>query len=302
MSFVDRNYFRQILLNYDVRIRMTIQNIQIRKIDVKLHDIFEYIELNFYIVDKRQNDFKIVVYFKCEIHFVDDLKINIFVDINILIFEFMILNLKHRLFFIVNCNMTISFSMTFRDQRIDKILRIVAIVIVSFYFCVIVSIKLRDNVLFIDRDYNFCFKSNQMLKQKNDFFVVIIDFNSMTIQIWNVNDQFYRISRNLKIDNFRDFEKENCYLINVDDNHFATMFFINWTKRFRQFVIIDLIIFVDVVDVVKFELLNVASLQMSFVLSFDKIIETVIFNDITIYDDEFVYVRLFIVTEISSKI
>ena len=51
-----------------------------------------------------------------------------------------------------------------------------------------------------------------MLKQKNDFFVVIIDFNLMTIQIRNVNNQFYRISRNLKIDNFRDFEKEEIVI------------------------------------------------------------------------------------------
>ena len=303
MSLVDRNYFRRVLSNYDARICMIVQNIQIKKIDViELHDISKYIELNFYIVDKRQNDFKIVVHFEREIHLVDDLKINIFVDINILTFEFMILNLKHRLLIIVNCNMTISLSMTFREQRVDKILWTIVVVIVSFHSCVIVSIKLRDNALLIDRDYSFCFKSNQMLKQKNDFFVIIIDFNSMTIQIRNVNNQSYRISRNLKIDNFRDFEKKDCYAINVDDNHLATMFFISWTKRFRQLVVIDLIIFVDVVDIVKFELSNVASLQMSFVLSFDDVIEIVMFNDITIYDDKSVYARLFIVTKTYSKI
>ena len=302
MSFVDRSYFRRVLSYYDARIRIIVQNIQIKKIDVKLHDISKYIELNFYIVDKRQNNFKIVAHFEREIHLVDDLKINIFVDMNILIFEFMTLNLKHRLLIIINCNMTVSLSMIFREQRIDKILRAIVVVIVSFYFCVIVSIKLRDNVLFIDRDYSFCFKSNQMLKQKNNFFTVIIDFNSMTIQIRNVNNQFYRISRNLKIDNFRDFEKNNCYAINVDDNHFATMSSTNWTKRFRQLDVIDLIIFVDVVDIVKFELLNVASLQMSFVSSFDDVIEIVMFNDITIYDDKSVYARLFIVTKTYSKI
>ena len=41
---------------------------------------------------------------------------------------------------------------------------------------------------------------------------------------------------------------------------------------------------------------------MSFVSSFDEIIEIVMFNNITIYDDKFVYVRLFIVTKIYSKI
>ena len=260
MSLVDRNYFRRVLSNYDARIRMTVQNIQVRKIDIKLHDISKYIELNFYIVDNRQNDFKIVVHFEREVHLVNDLKINIFVDMNILTFEFMILDLKHRLLTIVNCNMTISLSMTFREQRIDKVLRTIVTVIVSFHSCVIVSIKLRDNALLIDRDYNFCFKSNQMLKQENDFFVIIIDSNSMTIQIQNVNNQFYRISRNLKIDNLRDFEKKDCYVINVDDSYLVTMFFTNWTKRFRQLVVIDLIIFVDVVDIVKFELSNVALL------------------------------------------
>ena len=188
MSFVDRNYFRRVLSNYDARIRTIAQNIQIREIDVKLHDISKYIELNFYIVDKRQNDFKIVAHFEREIHLVDDLKINIFVDMNILAFEFMILNLRHRLFTIVNCNMTVSLSMTFREQRIDRVLRAIVVVIVSFHSCVIVSIKLRDSALLIDRDYNFCLKSNQMLEQESDFFVVIIDSNSMTIQIRNVNN------------------------------------------------------------------------------------------------------------------
>ena len=302
MSFVDRNYFRRVLSNYDARIRMIAQNIQIRKIDVKLHDIFEYIELNFYIVDKRQNDFKIVVHFKREIHLIDDLKINILVEMNILAFEFMILNLKHRLFTIVNCNMIVSFSIISRNQRIDKILRIIVVVIVSFHFCVTMSIKLRDNALSIDRDYNFCFKSNQMLKQENDFFVIIIDFNSMTMQIRNVNDQSYRVSRNLKIDNFRDFEKKDCYLVNVDDNHLATMSFISWIKRFRQLVVVDLTIFVDVFNVVKLKFSNVASIQMSIMSSFDNVNEIVMFNNITIYDDKFVYARLFIVTETYSKI
>ena len=302
MSLVDRNYFRRILSNYDARIRTTAQNIQVREIDVKLHDISKYIELNFYIVDKRQNDFKIVVHFEREVHLVDDLKINILVDMNILALEFMTLDLRHRLLTIVSCNMTISFSMISREQRIDRVLRTVVVVIVSSHSCAIVSVKLRDNALFIDRDYNFCLKSNQMLKQENDFFAVIIDFNSMTVQIRNVNNQSYRISRNLKIDNFRDFEKKDCYAINVDDNHLAMMSSISWTKRLRQLVVVDLIIFADVVDIAKFEFSNVASLQISFVSSFDDVIEIVMFNDITIYDDKSAYVRLFIVIEAYSKI
>ena len=61
MFLINRKYLREI--NFNVDVKRTQRFIRVHDIDDKLHDNFEYIELNFYIIDKLLNKFAIKLIF-----------------------------------------------------------------------------------------------------------------------------------------------------------------------------------------------------------------------------------------------
>ena len=72
-----------------------------------------------------------------------------------------------------------------------------------------IFVKYKNNILFINHDYNFLFKFSEALNAENEFFAYIIFINVVAIQIKNASNTFFVIFKNIRINDLHDYEKEN---------------------------------------------------------------------------------------------
>ena len=128
----------------------------------------------------------------------------------------MIISISKRRFYIDNC---VEFIATINivdvEKRVDRLIRIKKIIFLSFHFVTNVFIQIRDNFcLSIDKNYIFHSKINFELKSKNNVYFYIVDVNMSMIQIRNIIDETYIVSRHVKLNRVFDYEKKNYYLTN----------------------------------------------------------------------------------------
>ena len=227
MSLIDRKYLLKV--KFDVIIHKTKQSIRVHDIDDKLHDNSKYTEFDFYVVDTLSNQSSVIVHFRREIHLVNDLRIHALFDVDILEFEQVILDMSKRIITFLACNNLIVFmKLIFKSQRIVRAVRSVDKITISSHTCLVVSVKIRDQNLSADRNYNFEFKQNfQQLEFEDDFFNHIIDAHLVVVQIRNVINVSIILSKHAKIDMLRDFEKKDCYHVFSDDRHLTAISFRN---------------------------------------------------------------------------
>ena len=58
----------------------------------------------------------------------------------------------------------------------------------------------------------------RILKFEKKYFVHVTSFNLISIQIKNISDKSYTISKNFKIEYLRDFDEENCFMTSFENN------------------------------------------------------------------------------------
>ena len=139
----------------------------------------------------------------------------------------------------------------------------------------------------------------------------------------------------MKINDLHDYEKESCYMININNCYFVVVSTSNWTKRtkrFAKYVVLTNLITMNVFDdailfqsstfivtLITFQtnndtassLFSIKSIHFNafnslylsstseISLSIQKII---MFNDVIIFDDIFAYARLFTIVKFFFKI
>ena len=122
----------------------------------------------------------------------------------------MIISISKRRFYIDNC---VEFIATINivdvEKRVDRLIRIKKIIFLSFHFVTNVFIQIRDNFcLSIDKNYIFHSKINFELKSKNNVYFYIVDVNISIIQIRNIINETYIVSRHVKLNRVFDYEKK----------------------------------------------------------------------------------------------
>ena len=90
-----------------------------------------------------------------------------------------------------------------------------------------IFVKYKNNVLLTNRNYNFLFKFFKTLNVENKFFVYIVSVNIIAIQIKNVLNIFFVVFKNMRIKNLHNYEKENCYMININNRHLVVVSMLN---------------------------------------------------------------------------
>ena len=305
MSIIDcKDVLKQ---RFDFEMYRINETIRVRDIDNKWHDIFEYILLNFYIFDQIIIDQLTKIHFTREMHLINDLSIKIFIEINIIVSKQMIFDDAKHIVTIDNCDFAVKLNVI-AINRVDRAVRVFKQFIISFHIYMIVSIKIRDQVLSIDRDYFFHSKKNVRFGAKNDFFVYITNVNLAVVQIKNAINQSIIIFRNFKLNKLQNYEEKNCYLIFFDDRHLIVKFS-DWFKKAIKWIIvniIDLIVFDNVFH--EFIMSNI-SIVTSNIISVSIVsnlifidLKIVLFNDIIIYENVFVVVKLFLTAKVYFNI
>ena len=142
MSLIDRKWLHVLLSN--VVVRQIAEFVMIREIDDREHFSADYVNLDFYIDDKIKNK-SIIVHIKRDVHIVDNLKIKILIDFDIICSKEMIVDLQKWKFTIVNCDLTISIICTSTTSRVNRIFRFKQIVIISTHTIMIVSFKFQSD-------------------------------------------------------------------------------------------------------------------------------------------------------------
>ena len=167
MFFINRTFLKRHVST--TIIRQTIPSIKIKKIGFKIHDNFEYVIMNVYIFEKMNDNF-FITHIKAKLHLMNELKTNIFVKINVKKSKNMILNFEKKIFIIFICkNMEVLISIQRKNASISRTMRTIAQVTISIKMIMIVSIRIRNVVLFADKDYNFFSKIEKQLNSKKNF-------------------------------------------------------------------------------------------------------------------------------------
>jgi hypothetical protein len=139
-------------------IKQLLSSISMRNIENIMHHIFDYVVFTLYFDDQLIDKIVVIDKFQIEIHLIDDLKINIFIDNDVFIDQQIKLNLTQQTIQLNNCQNFVAFIDVLTKQKVElkRIIRVKNIVIVSIKIIVNVSMLYNEN-LSIDR--NFLFES-----------------------------------------------------------------------------------------------------------------------------------------------
>ena len=139
------------------------------------------------------------------------------------------------------------------DKHVDRLIYIKKIIFLSFYFVINVFIQIRNNFcLSIDKNYIFYSKINFELKLKNYVYSYIVNINIFMIQIRNIIEKIYIISRHVKLNRILDYKKKDYYLTNSKNIYltikskkqiFRNFFNLVLTKLINVFIFVFELIF-----------------------------------------------------------
>jgi hypothetical protein len=201
----------------NVIVRQIFEFVLIREIDDREHENSNYVILNLYIDEKIKNK-SIIVHIKRDVHIIDDLKIKMLIDFDIIYSKKMTIDLKKKKFIIINCDLTISITCTSTIFRINRIFRFKQIVIIFTHTILIVFFKFQKNKfeLFVER--NYIFQSHVIFinfDAKENIMIHIMNNNFSFVHVRNVTNKFIILSKHIKLNKFFDYDEKNCYYANV---------------------------------------------------------------------------------------
>lgn len=153
-----------------------------------------------------------------KIHLVNNLKINMLININILVSKCMILNMNQRIILIDSCrNITIKINVMFKKNSNAKrvVLAKFKIVILSQTLMNIFILVQQANQLFNDWKLIFELCYNHDLNQSNDLYTYIVNANLSFVQLKNVTDRHIIIQHHARLKKIVKFSEKECFLVNL---------------------------------------------------------------------------------------
>ena len=209
-SLTNRDFLNQKMFDYEKLMKQRNNVIKIRNTDNVNFNINEYLFVNFRIFEITIDDNFVVINFIKHFYIVDDLKIKMLFDNDILKFEQMILNIFKKRVIIENCqNMIVKLTIINRESSMKRIIRFVVDVKISTHFNTIIFFKLRDkSKLFFDRKFMFVSQRIDRLKFDDDVFSHIINAHIDVVMIQNVNDKNVFLFKSCRIKIIQNYEKK----------------------------------------------------------------------------------------------
>ena len=151
-------------MNENIKIQQLISSLLIRKINDKLIKINNFVIIYLFVIDINDVDEVITIAVFVKIYLIDNLKINMFVDVNIFKSQRMIINFDYNILIIENCEIKVVIDSISRVKLYFKrIIRNQKIFIIFFNELIKISITFHND---LSIDKNFFFKS-QCLKYLN---------------------------------------------------------------------------------------------------------------------------------------
>ena len=143
---------------------------------------------------------------------IDNLKIKILIDIDIMCSKNITINLQTRKLIINNYNITTFITYTFVNFKINRIIKSHHIIIISIYTIITISFKTQNFDLSNNKNnffqlYIILFD----LEIENDIMTYIINVNTFMIHVRNVIDKSIMMLKYIKLNKIIDFDEKNYY-------------------------------------------------------------------------------------------
>ena len=198
-------------------IKQLSSSISMRNIDNIMHHIFDYALFTLYLDNQLINKIVVIDKFQIEIHLIDDLKINIFIDNDVFIVQQIKLNLAQQIVQLDNCQNFVVFInvLTRQKTEIKRIIRVKNIVIVSIKITINVSISYNEN-LSVDRNFLFESQCAKYLNDDDDVLIHIIDVEFHHVMIKNIINYVVQLFKRIRLDSIIEFNQQKCYNFTLD--------------------------------------------------------------------------------------
>ena len=239
VSFMNRNFFKT--QTFNIFIRIMISSFQIRDLDTNRHENWKYVICDIHMFDTK-NDQKITSLFKREIHFVDNLKINMFLNNDIIEFENFVIDIIKKHAMINNIDIIISLKIRFFKLTIQRFVHFKKIIVISSHVEMIVVVHHAE--LSITKD--FLFESND-----NFNFILyahLVDAFIKSIIVRNDKEFPVMISRNFRLDKISEIDFFSDFHIDIDDEN-VKYFVVKESKFthkndwFKKFIFVCVVIY-----------------------------------------------------------
>lgn len=185
----------------------------------------KYVDLKISL-SKRIEERAIVAKIQRQVHIVDDLKTNMLIDSNIMGFEDMKVNYQNFIMIVDSCNDIRIFMNVIIAEKIQRMIRVLSIIVVSTYFIMMIFTRLRSkSKTKLSSDKDFMFTSYHQTSMRfdidGDILNHMIDVNMCAMQVNNIFDDFVIITRNCRLSIVHEYEKKDCYAVTLEDAHFV---------------------------------------------------------------------------------
>ena len=241
---IDRIFWQK--QNLNVFVRTMITSLIVRDLRTNQYQIVDYIIVFMYFIDeKNEKSTKIMI--RREMHLINNLKINIFIDNNVIDSKRWNINLNKKQIFVENCEIVVSINIQRRsiDQSQHKSIYIIKISIISLDSKMTIFIYYLANAIFNDRDFFFEFDNINFI-----MYVYLINASIQTILIRNDNFKIVKISRNFRLKYLIEINYSNVFF--VDENIVELIMKISRSShKFSWFKkIIDIFVIVWIITIV----------------------------------------------------
>ena len=168
----------------------------VRDLDINKHQIRKYALIFIYIKGKNEKEKTIRACFHKEIHIIDDLKINMLIDNDIMKSKNINVSLNKRIAYIENCKMIVSIKIKSFEILIIKSVHLRKITIISFHSKI--SMKIHYLIVFDFRIFSFKFDEINLLI----IYAHLINAFINEILFRNKFNRFIRVPRNYHLKKF----------------------------------------------------------------------------------------------------
>jgi len=174
-----------------------------REIEIDKYFTNNYLVLNIYIKSYLKEK-SVVIYIRQKIYVVNYLKIKMLLEINIIIFKRIIVNLNSKKLTINNCReLIVNLEVTTRDNtRVYKVLKTSKLIIINANIIIKIFICLLQ--FLINKDYLF----DSILVNA---YTYIVDFNIFLIYIYNTNLMSIIINKYINLDCLTKYKEQDYY-------------------------------------------------------------------------------------------
>ena len=193
MTIANRKIVQQYFSNSTIKQLSSF--ISMRNIDNIMHHIFDYVVLTLYLDDQLVDKIATIDKFQIEIHLIDDLKINILIDNDILTTQQVKLNLAQQIVQLNSCQNLVAFINVLirQEAEVKRIIRVKNIVIISIKITINVSMSYNDD-LSTDRDFLFESQCAKYLDDDDDVFAHIVDVELDHVMIRNTTSEKSKVT------------------------------------------------------------------------------------------------------------